>query len=114
MQDSVDKLLSRFDKENEAIRKSKALSELDGGRRERRDGIRPLTNVVTNQVTQLPDIHHSPHHYSEVVAMLYMYKLDNKFYRIFPTYRKPLHRLPGWMEMALAPPTQLDLSYPWT
>lgn len=71
MQDSVDSLLSRFDKENEAIRKNKALSKLDGGRRERRDGIGPLTNVVTNQITQrLPDIHHSPHHYSEVVANL--------------------------------------------
>ena len=74
MQDSVDKLLSRFDKENEAIRKSKVLSELDGERRERRerrekrDGIRPLTNVVTNQVTQLPDIQRSPHQYSKVVV----------------------------------------------
>ena len=71
MQDSVDNLLSRFDKENEAIRKSKALSELDGGRRERRekrDGIRPLMNVITNQVTQLPDIQHSPHHYSKVAV----------------------------------------------
>ena len=72
MQDPVDNLLSRFDKENEAIRKSKALSELDGGRREWRDGrIRPLTNVMTNQITQrLPDIHHTSHHYSEVVATI--------------------------------------------
>ena len=72
MQDPVDNLLSRFDKENEAIRKSKALSELDAGRRERRDGrIRPLKNVVTNQITQrLPSIDHAPHHYSEVVATI--------------------------------------------
>ena len=71
MQDTVDKLLSHFDKENEAIRKSKALSsELDGGRRERREGTRPLLSVVTNQVSQrLPDIHHSPNHYSEVVGI---------------------------------------------
>ena len=64
VQDSVDKLLSGFDKENEAIRKSKALSEFDRERRERRDGMRLLTNVDTNQVSRLPDIHTQ---YSKVV-----------------------------------------------
>jgi hypothetical protein len=84
VQDPVDKLLSRFDKENEAIRKSKASSDLDGGRRERRDGIRPLTNVVTNQITQrLPNIHHSPHQFSEVVEIkivCHMYNFTEIFF----------------------------------
>ena len=96
MQDPVDNLLSRFDKENEAIRKSKA-SELDGGRREWRDGrIRPLTNVMTNQITQrLPDIHHTPHHYSEVVAttnvLLYEKSIEilQNFFLSLLTYRRP-------------------------
>ena len=113
VQDSIDKLLSRFDKENEAIRKNKALSELDGGRRERRDGIRPLTNVVSNQVTQLPEIDHSLHHYSEVMAInLVCIKLTEILQNLL-TYRKPLRQLPGWMGMAQAPPIRLDSNYLW-
>lgn len=106
MQDLVDKLLSHFDKENEAIRKSKALSELDGGRRERRekrDGIRPLTNIVTNQVTQLPDIHHSPHHYSEVVTMSYT-NWTKIFTEFFPlTESLCINFLDGWRWLWLCP-----------
>ncbi len=104
MQDPVDKLLSRFDKENEAIRKSKASSDLDGGRRERRDGIRPLMNVVTNQITQrLPNIHHDPHQFSEVVAIkivcrMYI-KINGRFTEFFlsPHSQKALAST-SWMD----------------
>ena len=111
MQDSVDKLLSGFDKENEALRKSKALSEFDRERRERRDGMRLLTNVDTNQITRLPDIHTQ---YSKVVTISVNLIVNWNVVYFSLCYRKPWHQLPGWMAQAQAPPIRRDLNYPWT